>query len=66
MINTYKSMNRTLEMVAQKLLKVIDSMDNREQIRAVRNYIDLYYKMYGNQHKGLIEVYFKTRKEKFI
>jgi len=59
-------MNRNLEMVVQKLLKVIDSMDNREQIRAVRNYIDLYYKMYGTQYKGLIEVYFKTRKEKFI
>jgi hypothetical protein len=59
-------MNRVLEMVAQKLLKVIDSMDNREQIRAVRNYINLYYKMYGTQYKGLIEVYFKTRKEKFI
>jgi len=59
-------MNRTLEMVAEKLLKVIDSIDNREQIRAVRNYIDLYYKMYGTQYKGLIEVYFKTRKEKFI
>jgi hypothetical protein len=59
-------MNRTLEMVAQKLLKVIDSMDNREQIRAVRNYINLYYKVYGTQHKGIIEIYFKTRKEKFI
>ena len=59
-------MNRVLEMVAEKLLKVIDSIDNREQIRAVRNYIDLYYKIYGTQHKGLIEVYFKTRKEKFI
>jgi len=59
-------MNRTLEMVAEKLLKVIDSIDNREQIRAVRNYIDLYYKIYGTQYKGLIEVYFKTRKEKFI
>jgi len=59
-------MNRTFEMIAQKLLKVIDSIDNREQIRAVRNYIDLYYRLHGTQHKGLIEVYFKTRKEKFI
>lgn len=59
-------MNRTLEMVAQKLLKVIDSMDNREQIRAVRNYIDLYYRLYGTQNKGIIEIYFRTRKEKFI
>ena len=59
-------MNRTFEMIAQKLLKVIDSIDNREQIRAVRNYIDLYYRLHGTQHKGLIEVDFKTRKEKFI
>lgn len=59
-------MNRTFEMVAEKLLKVIDSMNNREQIKAVRNYINLYYRLYGTQHKGLIEVYFRTRKEKFI
>lgn len=59
-------MNRTFEMIAKKLLKVIDSMDNREQIRAVRNYIDLYYRLYGTQNKGIIEIYFRTRKEKFI
>jgi len=59
-------MNRAFEMVAEKLLKVIDSMNNREQIKAVRNYINLYYRLYGTQHKGLIEVYFRTRKEKFI
>ena len=59
-------MNRALEMVAEKLLKVIDSMDNREQITAVRNYINLYYQTYGTQNKGIIEIYFRTRKEKFI
>jgi len=59
-------MNRLLEMVMRKLLKVIDSMNSYEQIPAVRKYIELYYKMYGTQYKGLIEVYFKTRKEKFI
>lgn len=59
-------MNRTLEMVMKKLLKVIDSMSSYEQIPAVRKYIELYYRMYGTQNKGLIEVYFKTRKEKFI
>lgn len=50
----------------RKLIKVIDSMTDREHIKAVRNYIDLYYKMHGTQNKGLIEIYFKTRKEKFI
>jgi len=53
-------------MVARKLFKVIDSMEKPEHMMAVRRYIDLYYKMYDVQNKGLIEIYFKTRKEKFI
>ena len=59
-------MNRIKEMVARKLFKVIDSMEKPEHMMAVRRYIDLYYKMYDVQNKGLIEIYFKTRKEKFI
>jgi len=59
-------MNRTLEMVMRKLLAVIDSMQKPEHMIAVRRYIDLYYQMYGTQNKGLIEIYFRTRKEKFI
>jgi hypothetical protein len=59
-------MNRIKEMVARKLFKVIDSMETPEHMMAVRRYIDLYYKMYDVQNKGLIEIYFKTRKEKFI
>jgi hypothetical protein len=59
-------MNRLLEMAIGKLFKVIDSMSDRDHIPAVRKYIDLYYKMYGTVNKGIIEVYFKTRKEKFI
>ena len=59
-------MNRTFEMIAAKLLKVIDSMSNREHIPAVRTYINLYYQLHGTQYRGLIEVYFRTRKEKFI
>lgn len=55
-----------LEMISEKLLKVIDSVEKPEHLIGVRNYIDLYYKQYGTQHKGLIEIYFKTRKEKFI
>ena len=53
-------------MVARKLFKVIDSMEKPEHMIAVRRYIDLYYKMYDVQNKGLIEIYFRTRKEKFI
>jgi hypothetical protein len=59
-------MNRSFTMVVEKLFKVIDSMDNLEHMVGVRNYIDLYYRMYGTQYKGLVEVYFRTRKEKFI
>lgn len=53
-------------MVIQKLFKVIDSMSKIEHIKGVRNYLDLYYKQYGLQNKGIIEIYFRTRKERFI
>lgn len=59
-------MNRVKEMAIRKLLKVIDSMEKPEHIKGVRNYIDLYYKSYGNTNKGIVEIYFRTRKEKFI
>jgi|TARA_Y100000389_G_C17105813_1_gene338202 hypothetical protein len=59
-------MNRVKEMVIQKLFKVIDSMDKVEHIYGVRNYIDSYYNLYGLQNKGIIEIYFRTRKQKFI
>ena len=52
--------------VAEKLFAVIDSMTKVEHIVGVRNYIDLYYKLYGTINKGLIEIYFRTRKQKFI
>lgn len=53
-------------MVIQKLFKVIDSMDKVEHIYGVRNYIDSYYNLYGLQNKGIIEIYFRTRKQKFV
>jgi len=59
-------MNRFKEMVAKKLLRVIDSMEKVEHMEGVRRYIDLYYQQYGLQNKGLIEIYFRTRIEKFI
>ena len=59
-------MNRGLEMVIQKLFRVIDSMEKVDHIIGVRNYINLYYQTYGTQNKGIIEIYFRTRKEKFF
>ena len=59
-------MNRVKEMVIQKLFKVIDSMDKVEHIYGVRNYIDSYYNLYELQNKGIIEIYFRTRKQKFV
>lgn len=45
----------------KKVLRVIKSMNNREQIPATRKYIDLWYKSKGEQHKNLIEIYFKSK-----
>lgn len=59
-------MNRDKTKVAEKLFAVIDSMTKVGHIKGVRNYINLYYKLYGTVNKGLIEIYFRTRKEKFV
>jgi len=49
------------EVVVNKLLKVIDSMTSRDHIEGTRRYIDLYYRMVGEKHRGFVEVYFKSR-----
>ena len=45
----------------KKVLRVIKSMSNREHIPATRKYIDLWYKSKGENHKNLIEIYFKSK-----
>lgn len=45
----------------KKVLRVIKSMNNREHIPATRKYIDLWYKSKGENHKNLIEIYFKSK-----
>ena len=50
----------------EKLLKVVDSMEKPEHMIGVRRYLDLYYQQYGLQNKGILEIYFRTRTEKFI
>lgn len=59
-------MRRYKKEVLEKLLKVVDSMDKPEHMNGVRRYIDLYYQEYGLQNKGILEIYFRTRTEKFI
>ena len=58
-------MRRYKREVMEKLLKVIDSMNKPEHMKGVRRYIDLYYQEYGLQNKGILEIYFRTRTEKF-
>ena len=55
-----------VESKAIKKLLVVDTMSKFQQVQTVRNYIDCYYKLYGTKNKGLIEIYFRTRKEKFM
>lgn len=59
-------MDKVESKVIKKLLAVVDSMSKIQQVQTVRNYIDCYYKLYGIKNKGLIEIYFRTRKEKFM
>lgn len=59
-------MRRYKREVMEKLLKVIDSMETPEHMDGVRRYIDLYYQQYGLQNKGILEIYFRTRTNKFI
>lgn len=45
----------------KKLVKVIKSVENAEQLSSARKYIDLWYKTYGENHKTIIELYFKSK-----
>jgi Iap family predicted aminopeptidase len=45
----------------KKLVRVIKSVQNAEQLYSARNYIDLWYKSYGEKHKTIIELYFKSK-----
>lgn len=45
----------------KKLIAVIRSMSNTIHIKAVRTYINLYYKKNGMKHRDMIEYYFKVK-----
>lgn len=54
--------NHVLDKIMLKVLRVIKSINNREQFGATRRYIDLWYAKYGTENKKLIELYFKSKK----
>lgn len=57
-----KDHNKVVKKIMKKLLLVIRSMNNQEQIPATRRYIDLWYRKYGTKNKELVEIYFKSKK----
>ena len=46
----------------KKLIAVIRSMSSSIHIKAVRTYINLYYKKNGISNKDMIEYYFQVKK----
>ena len=54
-------MKSNLKKVMKKLLKVIESTTHLDHISGTRRYIDLYYKQYGDNSKGIIELYFRKQ-----
>lgn len=58
--------NQKFRETMKKVLRVIKSMNSREQFEATRRYIDLWYRKYGETNKGLIEIYFKSKKNEVL
>jgi len=48
-----------------KILKIIESTTNSRQGLVTRNYIDLYYKQYGESKKEYIEKVFEHKLRSF-
>ena len=48
--------------ILQKVIKVIQSTKNREQMLNTKKYINLYYKLHGTKNKWIIESYVKSHK----
>ena len=51
--------------VVTKILKMIESTRDSQQGLATRNYINLYYKMYGEGKKEYIEKVFDSKIKSF-
>ena len=48
--------------ILQKVIKVIQTTENREQMLSTKKYINLYYKLHGTKNKWIIESYVKSHK----
>ena len=48
--------------ILRKVIKVIQSTKNREQMLNTTKYINLYYKLHGTKNKWIIESYVKSHK----
>jgi len=51
--------------IVTKILKMIESTRDSRQGLATRNYIDLYYKQYGESKKEYIEKVFNSKIKSF-
>lgn len=60
-IDDLKIINRGLKKTMKKLLRVIKSMEKREHIQPTKRYMDLWFRAHGEEHRKLIEIYFKTK-----
>jgi|TARA_B100000925_G_C21970308_1_gene457586 hypothetical protein len=54
-------LNKNLKGTMKKVLKVIKSMERPEHIEVTRRYVDLWYRAFGDTHKTIIELYFKSK-----
>ena len=48
--------------ILRKVIKVIQTTENREQMLSTKKYINLYYKLHGTKSKWIIESYLKGHK----
>tara|TARA_B100000780_G_C20708648_1_gene281714 strand:- start:29 stop:202 length:174 start_codon:yes stop_codon:yes gene_type:complete len=47
--------------VLRKVIRVVESTKNREQLQIAKKYINLYYRMYGDKNKWVVESYYKKQ-----
>jgi len=48
--------------VLRKVCNVINSCENIEQLKVARKYCNLYYKIYGEENKWVIESHYNNKR----